>query len=138
MRPAVQRGFTLVEMVVVLAVAAIVFALAWPPLHEQLNRGRRADGIAALMRVQIAQESYRAHHGVYAGQLSALGRAGVSFSGEGLYRIELHGDGAARYRVSAKAQAGRAQAGDSLCPVLSLHVDDGRAEQLPSRRCWNR
>lgn len=133
-----RRGFTLVEVAVVLAVAAIVFALGWPPLAEQLNRGRRSDGIAALIRVQLAQESYRAHHGLYASQLSALGAAGTGLSGEGLYRIELHSDGAERYRASATPHAGRALAGDAACPVLSLLVDDGRAELAPSLRCWNR
>ena len=135
-RPRRERaGFTLVEMVGRAGRwSAMLAALAWPPLHEQLSRSRRADGVAALMRVQIAQESYRAHTACTRRQLSALGGAGGALSAEGLYRIELQRDGAARYRVSATPRAGRAQAGDRLCPVLQLRVDDGRAEHVADAR----
>jgi type IV pilus assembly protein PilE len=124
-----HAGFTLVELCMVLTLTGVLATIAWPSLQAQLQRGRRADAVAALMRVQLAQESYRAHHGLYATQLALLG---------GLYDIELFNDGPERYQARARARAGSAAAGDSACAVLTLQVREGLAEFAPSARCWNR
>jgi type IV pilus assembly protein PilE len=132
------HGFTLVEMCTVVAVIGVLAALGWPSLQEQLNRGRRADAVAALMRVQIAQESFRASNGLYATQLGSLSGATASLSREGLYEIALRNDGPNHYEARATARAGGPMAGDVPCAVLSLQVRDGLAQQAPSARCWNR
>jgi len=135
--PRRRTGFTLVELCVVLAVAGLLAAAAWPSWQSQLQRGRRADAVAALMRVQLAQESHRAHHGLYASGLQALAGASASHSGEGLYDIELDGGGD-RYEARATARAGSAAAGDAACATLRLQVHEGLADYAPSARCWNR
>lgn len=122
----------------VLAVAGVLAALTWPPLQQQLQRGRRADAVAALMRVQLAQESHRAHHGLYAARLSALDGATSPRSREGLYDIELVASGADGYTVRATARADSAAAADRDCATLSLQVRQGLADIAPSARCWNR
>lgn len=132
------HGFTLVEMAVVLGVAALLAAVAWPPLHEQLLRARRADAVAALTRIQLAQESYRAQHGLYATGLDALRGVSAARSPGGLYDLELHAGGAEQYAVRALPRAGSAVDGDAGCPVISLVVDAGRAQHAPDARCWNR
>jgi type IV pilus assembly protein PilE len=131
-------GFTLVELCVVLAVAGVLASIAWPSFQSQLQRGRRADAVTALLRVQLAQENYRSHHGMYASQLNALVGATARRSGEGLYDIELLGSGGAGYEARATARAGSVVASDAGCTVLSLQVRDGLAEFAPSPRCWNR
>jgi len=131
-------GFTLVELCVVLAVAGVLASIAWPSYQAQLQRSRRADAVAALLRLQLAQESFRAHHGLYAAQLGALVGASSARSGEGLYDIELRGSGGDRYEARATARAGSLAAGDAGCSVLSLQVREGLAEFAPSPRCWNR
>jgi type IV pilus assembly protein PilE len=131
------RGFTLVELCVVLALAGLLAAMAWPSWQAQLQRGQRADAVTALMRVQLAQESYRAHHGLYAAQLNVLRGAATTVSGQGLYDIELTGGGD-RYEARARARAGSAVSADRACAVLQLQVRDGLSEYAPSARCWNR
>jgi type IV pilus assembly protein PilE len=133
-----RDGFTLVELCICLAVSGVLAAIAWPSMQSQLLRSRRADAVAALIRVQLAQESHRALHGLYATQLSALRGAASPRSGEGLYDIELIADGGAQYEARATARAGTAVAGDRSCAVLRLQVRDGLAEFAPSARCWNR
>jgi type IV pilus assembly protein PilE len=132
-----MRGFTLVELCVVLALASLLAAAAWPSYQSQLQRGRRADAVQALQRVQLAQESYRANHGLYAAQLQVLNGAAATVSMQGLYDIELSGGGD-RYEASAHARAGTAAAADRDCAPLRLQVRDGVAEFAPSARCWNR
>lgn len=132
------RGFTLVEITVVLALAALLATLAWPTLREPLLRARRADAVAALTRIQLAQESYRAQHGLYATGLDALRGVSAARSPGGLYDLELHAGGAEQYAVRALPRAGSAVDGDAGCPVISLVVDAGRAQHAPDARCWNR
>lgn len=133
-----RPGFTLVELCVVLAVAGVLVSIAWPSYQSQLQRSRRADAVAALLRVQLAQEQHRALHGLYAARLNQLAGAAASRSAEGLYDIELLPDGATRYEARAVARAGGTMAGDTGCTVLRLQVHDGVAEHAPSARCWNR
>jgi type IV pilus assembly protein PilE len=130
-------GFTLVELCVALAVAGLLAAISWPSLQSQVQRGRRADAVTALTRLQLAQEQYRAHHGLYAAQLAAL-RGVPARSGEGLYDIELLATGGDRYEARALPRPGSAAAADTACSVLSLQVRDGLAHHAPSARCWNR
>lgn len=131
------KGFTLVELCVVLAVAGLLATVAWPSYQTQLQRGRRVDAVTALMRVQLAQENHRAHHGLYASQLSVLAGSTAPRSGEGLYDIELVGGGD-HYEARATARAGSVAADDRKCAVLSLRVRDGLADFAPSSYCWNR
>ena len=130
-------GFTLVELCVVLAVAGLLAAAAWPSYQAQLQRGRRADAVTALLRLQAAQESHRAHHGLYAAQLQALVGASAPRSREGWYDIELVGSGD-RYEARAIARADSAAAGDRACATLRLQVREGIAHFAPSAQCWNR
>lgn len=133
-----RRGFTLVELCVVLAVSSLLAAVAWPSFQSQLQRGRRADAIAALTRVQMAQESHRALHGLYATQLGALVGAAAPRSREGLYDIELRTTEGERYEVHAIARADTPAAADAACSPLVLKVHEGLADYAPSARCWNR
>jgi type IV pilus assembly protein PilE len=130
-------GFTLVELCVVLAVVGVLATVAWPSYKSQLQRSRRADAVAALLRLQFEQEKHRTHHGLYASQLSALGASGAPRSSEGLYDIELLGGGD-RYEARATARANTLVASDTGCTVLSLQMRDGLADFAPSPRCWNR
>jgi type IV pilus assembly protein PilE len=138
MQTAPRRGYTLVELSIVLAVAGLLATLSWPPLQQQLQRGRRADAVAALLRVQLAQESYRAHHGLYAAHLGTLKGAASPRSSEGLYDIELVHTAGNGYTVHATARGDGAAASDHDCVRLSLQVREGLADIAPSARCWNR
>jgi type IV pilus assembly protein PilE len=133
-----SSGFTLIELCIVLALVGVLAALAWPSLLDHLARGRRADGVAALIKLQMAQEGFRAHHGLYAARLAQLGGAAAPVSAGGAYHIALLGDGGSDYEARATARSSGAIADDRECPVLILRVRDGLAEYAPTARCWNR
>jgi type IV pilus assembly protein PilE len=130
-------GFSLVELCVVLALVGVLATVAWPSMQAQLQRSRRADAVAALMRVQVAQEGFRANNGLYATQLQGLRGASSARSGEGWYDIELVADGPNRYEVRATARAGTVVASDTACAVMRLQVREGLAEFAPAAHCWN-
>jgi type IV pilus assembly protein PilE len=130
------RGFTLVELCAVLAVAGVLTTLAWPAWQGQLQQARRADGHQALLRVQAAQELYRSHHGLYATELTALQGAASGHSAQGHYRIELERLAAETYRARAVAQG--PQVHDTACAALTLDVHLGFVQQGPAAHCWHR
>lgn len=133
-RPA---GVTLVELAIVLAMLAILAGAALPALQQQQIKGRRADAVAALARVQWAQEQFRTHHGLYATSLVQL-QGAAPLSAEGLYEIGLRAVGPNGYVVAARVRRDGAQAGDRDCQELTLGVHEGLASHGPSPRCWNR
>lgn len=130
-------GFTLIEVVVVLAVAGILTTVAWPSWQGHLQRARRADALAALTRLQTAQESYRNQHGGYSGNLLSLAGA-TSRSLDGFYDLALQGPGGDSVTLTARARAGTAQSRDTDCPEITLQLRQGFAEAGPNSRCWNR
>lgn len=129
------RGFTLVELAVVLAVSAVLLSVAVPSWQSHLAKARRADAIAALTRLQSAQEMFRSHHGSYALAFTGLQGAASERSAEGRYQLAFAAAGANSY--TARARAVDEPWADPGCRELTVTVVDGIAERGPSLRCWN-
>jgi type IV pilus assembly protein PilE len=127
-----RRGFTLLELMVTLAVAAILAMVAWPSFQGAMQKGRRADGMAALSTLMQAQERYRSSHASYQSDLTALPGAGT-VSGEGLsspdgqYLVTLVADSvsASGYTARATAASGSQQYADQRCRVLQVRLAGG-------------
>jgi type IV pilus assembly protein PilE len=60
-----HRGFTLIELMVVLVILAILAATQYPSYLESVRKTRRAEGRAALMQVMQQQERYYTQNGSY-------------------------------------------------------------------------
>lgn len=60
-----SRGFTLIELMIVIAVVAILAAIAFPSFMEQVRAARRSDALAEAGRVQLAMERWRADNPSY-------------------------------------------------------------------------
>jgi type IV pilus assembly protein PilE len=135
MRPARTAGFTLVECGVACAVVAVLASLALPALQGRQLRAARFDAVAALTRVQAAQEQHRSHHGLYATELGAL-RGVAPRSDQGRYTVAIEPLGAEAYRATATATGAQAQ--DHDCAVIALEVRSGFPTHGPSAACWNR
>lgn len=86
-----SRGFTVLELLVVVAITAILLSLAIPSYQAYLQRGHRADAARYLLAVASCQERIRASSGYY-----DLSRC-LDAPPKGTYRFTLqasgHGDG---------------------------------------------
>lgn len=90
-RDKVQHGFTLIELMIVIAVVAILAAIGYPSYQEQVAKGRRADVQRALMEAEQYMRRYFNARDTFEGvslpaALAASPRAG---SGAASYNIVL-------------------------------------------------
>ncbi len=70
-------GFTLIELMIVVAIMGIIASIAYPSYNEYVLRAKRGDAKTALLSVQLAQEKWRANHVTY-GSLANIGIASTS------------------------------------------------------------
>jgi type IV pilus assembly protein PilE len=137
-------GFTLVEMLIAVAVASILSSVAYPSFQGTLHKARRADALVALMQVQAAQERWRSNHRSY-GSLAEIGARDVSSAGH--YTLRVLSADPDRYELVAVATG--SQARDTACRHLKLTLDGASVTHASgsdalvanataaNRRCWS-
>jgi len=74
--PGPQRGFSLMELMIVVVVVGILAAIALPSYKQYVMRTNRAVAKAALVELLARQESYAADHKGYALNFDRLGLKG--------------------------------------------------------------
>lgn len=134
-RSSSQPGFTLIELMIAVAIVAIISALAYPSFMDSFRKGRRSEAFAAINAVQLAQERWRANNATYSSQLTAAadavppGLAQRATTPSGYYQVELTGAGASGYTVVATANDGTSQAADTRCRKLGAQVTGGNIKR---------
>lgn len=138
------RGFTLIEILFAVAIAAVLCGIALPSFEAQLRKARRADVLAAVVRIQGAQERMRSR-GTRYGDLAEIGAAPVSSAGH--YKLQIIAFDAEGYELHATAVG--AQARDTECRFMAARAvgmnlvyasgsDALVANAEPvNRRCWS-
>ncbi len=118
------HGFTLIELMIAVAIVAIITAVALPSYQNSVLKGRRADALAAVAAVQQSQERWRGNQPVYSTSLADLG-----VTAPALYSLTITAplsDTASLskgYIVTAVGQ-GR-QANDAQCARMSVKLLEG-------------
>ncbi|OOG40629.1 type IV pilin protein [Rhodanobacter sp. C05] len=120
-----QRGFTMIELMIVVVIIAVLAAIAIPAYGRYAYRARRPDGQQLLLQIANAQERYYATNNQY-GSLSGtpgLGYANPAISEKGYYsaQIQVEADPAGNSSAVFVATATPigAQARDA-CSALSI------------------
>jgi type IV pilus assembly protein PilE len=120
-----MRGFTLIELMIVLAIMGILASIAWPGYQNVVHRTRRVDARLALLRIQYLQERHYAIHNRYAASLtdtsanSGLGTSNRSDAGDYALTLNVGLDGQ-HYVTTAQAAAAGRQLRDQACQWLSI------------------
>lgn len=68
-----RRGFTLIELMVTIAIAGILATIAMPVYRTQMRKARRSDAKSALMDLASREERYFAFNNRYTGSSTDLG-----------------------------------------------------------------
>jgi prepilin-type N-terminal cleavage/methylation domain-containing protein len=71
-RKASRRGFTLVELAVVVVIIGVLAAFGVPRFLQSVERSKASESFAYLSAVRTAQERYHAREGTYSGDLTKL------------------------------------------------------------------
>lgn len=138
---AATRGFTLVEMMVVVVIVAVLAAIAYPSYSAQVRKARRTDAMEALVYIQQLQERYRVHHVEY-GSLTQIGYPGAMLpevlTEQGHYTLTVSGNTATGYLATATATG--VQAADTGCATLVIEVSAshprGQRQSTGGEVCW--
>ena len=67
------RGFTLIELMIAVAIVGILASVAYPSYREHVRKGNRAAAQAFMMEVAQRQQSYLINNRSYANSLATLG-----------------------------------------------------------------
>lgn len=153
MRPGAlpSRGFSLIELLITVAIVAIVTTIAVGGYRQYVRRASRVDATSALLRLASAQEKFYAQNGQYAdeGARGAAPPAGLGIAGteRGYYDLAIGlaaGGAAVGYTATATVNAGEAQADDEDCWVFSINERGLRGAEsrggdtgaAVTERCW--
>ena len=65
-------GFTLVELMITVAILGVLAAVSIPAYSNYMNRAKQADAIIGLKSAQMAQEQYFSENNAYSGTIDIL------------------------------------------------------------------
>ena len=72
LRPKARKGFTLVELAVVIVIIGVLAAFGVPRFLKSVERSKAAEAFSFLSAVRSSQERYLAQYGQYATDLTTL------------------------------------------------------------------
>ena len=124
-----NKGFTLVELMIVIAIIGILGAVGYPAYTDSVKRGKRADGIDALLKQAARMEEFYMNNDTYedASLFSATSK-------EGFYTIAVSDDTAFAYTITATRTPASA---DPECLTLTLdHMGVHTATGSDAASCW--
>lgn len=147
-----QRAFTLLELVVAMAIIAILATAAYPDLHRHVIRTRRSEAQSVLQQLMQQQERFFSQNNTY-----------IAFSADSTEaRAKLfrwwtgNSQAGSAYEVEGKACDGElisqclqlvatlgtarvdAQFRDPDCQQLTLTSSGGKRASGPAEHCWPR
>lgn len=132
-----DRGFTLIEVIIVVLIVGILAAIATPAYQDYVRKARRSDAMDTMLGLQNQQERYRANNTTY-GDEADLGLAEPVPTVEGFYTIQISDNDATGYTLTATALGDQANdtdcAGDNAM-TITVAPATPRGAKAPAD-CW--
>jgi type IV pilus assembly protein PilE len=155
-RTSSARGFTLIELMITVAIIAIIAAVALPSYFGSVRKSRRADAINVMSQVAQAQERVRANNPTYSNDFGTswlsiytTAASGVTSLSQPYYVLSVPSAASSAYTIQAVAQ--NAQSSDTRCAAMQMRMASGVLTYVSStsagtigaatsdpNRCWAR
>lgn len=135
-----MKGFTLIEVMIVVAIVGILAAIAYPSYREYVLRSNRSEGMAMLNDAAARQERYFAQSNAYVTDnddidnlnLRSSTASGVT-SDTGKYTLTVAGGGGG-YTLTATQAFGDTDCGNLTLNALGARGRSGSAKTI--EQCW--
>ena len=119
-----SAGFTLIELMIAVAVVGLLLAVALPSFLDSIRKGRRSEAFSALANLQQAQERHRGNNATYASTLAALNVTTSTTAPGGYYTLSIATSTTTGYELMADS-ASSSQRNDGACAKLGVQVNGG-------------
>lgn len=128
-----QHGFTLLELLVTLAIVSILIAIGYPAYTQHVLKTHRAQAQVALLDIAGGMERYAATHQTYSG--ATLANIEVNaYTDSHAYQLEVTQANDVGYQLQAVPRG--SQTKDS-CGVLGLNqLGEKAATGSSVAECW--
>lgn len=135
-------GFSLVELMITVAIVSILASIALPSYRSYVLRSNRGDATQALLRIAAQQEKFYIQNNTYAATLDAGGLNMDTQSEHGWYDLSISAGDVNGFTAQAAATAGTPQEDDSACQTFTIDAQgrklasdaDGNANE---DTCWH-
>jgi len=135
-----QRGFTLVELMITVAIVGILAAIAYPSYTQYIVKSNRSAAESFLMSVANKQEQYMLDARQYATTLAALGFSSIPAEVSGKYTVAVTANNAATppsYLITA-TPTGTQATRDTKCGAVTIDQagTKGKSGTGTVADCW--
>ena len=117
-----RKGFTLVELAVVIVIIGVLAAFGVPRFLKSVERSKAAEAFSYLSAVRSAQERYQAQYGVYATDLTKLD---IQFAQPAYFTVGTVGPGTGSQENSWSLTLTRTGASAGYGGYLVVYTDQG-------------
>jgi type IV pilus assembly protein PilE len=131
-----KLGFTLVELLITVAIIGILAGVAYPSYTDFVTRSNRSEGQRELLRYANLQEQVYVDSRSYAADMKGLGETTASIDTEsGNYAISVSDQSATTFILKAVAKSGQTK--DTACLTLTIN-ELGQKNVGENSGCWEK
>jgi type IV pilus assembly protein PilE len=140
-----SRGFTLIELMVTVAIVGILATIAAETYTSEVRKSRRTDARTALLDLAGREEKLYSVTNAYSADPVQLGYGTLTPVGNGYYNVTIAVPDAVNqptvlesYLITATPVAGGLQANDTQCATLTLNQLGVQSATPPANAalCW--